>query len=173
MLASKFLLLFYVLVSCQRTFKSKYFRLFFAGCCGRHFMVCTYSLGKLPFAGNRQCKITLSLIEKTPICWESTMQSDTLSLWEICHLLRINNAKWHSLTLRDLPFAKNQQCKVTLSQFDQFAHCWKKCTSHSLISKIRKYERDKELTEESIMQTHSLSQIRERETDKTRRFLWD
>ena len=46
------------------------------------------------------------------------MQNDPLSLWEIFHLLRINNAKWPSLTLRKLPFAGNQQCKVTLSHFE-------------------------------------------------------
>jgi len=30
-------------------------------------------LRKLPFAGNQQCKMTLSLFKKSSICWESTM----------------------------------------------------------------------------------------------------
>ena len=91
--------------------------------CSRHFMVCTYPLRKLPFAGNQQCKMTLSLFEKSSICQESTMQNNPLSHWENSYLLRINNVKWHSLTLRDLLFAENQQCKVTFSHSDQSAHC--------------------------------------------------
>jgi len=47
--------------------------------CGRRFMVCTYSLRKLPFAGNQQCKMTLSHFEKSSICQESTMQNNPLS----------------------------------------------------------------------------------------------
>jgi len=93
------------------------------------------------------------------------MQNDPLSLWENSHLLGINNVKWHSLTLRDLLFAENQQCKVTLSQSDQSAHCWKQCTSHSLTSNSRKYEREKR-TSRRINNANSFSLPNERERDK-------
>ena len=59
--------------------------------------------------------------------------------------------------MRNLLFAKNQQRKITLSQFDQSAHCWKQCTSHSLTSKLMTYEKREDPAEESQMQTHSLS----------------
>ena len=36
---------------------------------------------------------SVHILNKTPICWESTMQNNTLSLREIFYLLRINNAK--------------------------------------------------------------------------------
>jgi len=42
------------------------------------------------------------------------MQNNSLSLGEIFHLLRINNAKWCSLTLRNLIIAVNQR-QVILS----------------------------------------------------------
>ena len=85
------------------------------------------------------------------------------------HLLGINNAKYPSLTLRNLPFAKNQQCKITLSQFDQSAHCWKQCTSHSLTSNLMKYEREKR-TSRRIKNANSFSLLTQRrERNKARR----
>ena len=77
--------------------------------CGRHLMVCTcpletfhllrisnvkqtsLTLRNLLFAENQQCKTTFSHFERSSICWESKTQSNPLSLWEISHLLRINN----------------------------------------------------------------------------------
>ena len=41
-------------------------------------------------------------------------------------MLRINNAKQHSLTSRNLLFAENQQCKITLSHFEKSALCCKR-----------------------------------------------
>jgi len=93
------------------------------------------------------------------------MQNNPLSHWENFHLLGINNVKWHSLTLRDLLFAENQQCKVTLSQTDQSAHCWKQCTSHSLTSNSRKYEREKR-TSIGIKNANSFSLLKEREKQR-------
>jgi len=102
-------------------------------------MVCTYPLRKLPFAGNQQCKMTLSLFEKSSICQASTMQNNPLSHWENSYLLRINNVKWHSLTLTNLLIAGNN-VQVTLS--------------HQTQGNMRE---KKEPAEESKMQTHSLS----------------
>jgi len=70
----------------------------------------------------------------TPICWGSTMQSDALSLWEICSLLGINNAKWCSLTLRNLLLAGNQE-QIILSYQTQ----WHSRESAETESKMQTY----------------------------------
>jgi len=90
----------------------------------------------------------------TPIFWESTMQSDALSLWEICSLLGINNAKWCSLTLRNLLLAGNQE-QVILSYQTQWhsresAEIESKLQTHSLYPRKERRPNSKRTLNENV-----------------------
>ena len=57
-------------------------------------------------------------LHETPICWESTMQSDALSLWEICSLPEIKNKSFSRIRLNDIRERiqeQNHKGKLTLS----------------------------------------------------------
>ena len=61
---------------------------------------------------------SVHILLETPICWESTMQSDALSLWEICSLPEIKNKSFSRIRLNDIRERmqeQNQKCKLTLS----------------------------------------------------------
>ena len=81
---------------------------------------------KLPFAENQLYKITLSHFSKSFICWESTMQNNTLSLWGICSLLEITDKSFSHIRLNDMRKRESPKAESKMQTHSLFLPKWER-----------------------------------------------